>query len=68
MCPAGPRRASMEIDTPWAAADLFELQYTQSADVMTVTHPEYVPYDIQRLAEANWTITPEVFGLVARCP
>lgn len=35
--------APTEISTPYAAADLPLLKYTQSADVMTLTHPSYLP-------------------------
>jgi len=30
-----------EISTPFTAAQLFELNYTQSADVMTIVHPSH---------------------------
>jgi len=43
--------------TPWAAADLAKLKFTQSADVLTITHPNYQPYDLTRVTNTNWTLT-----------
>ena len=42
--------------TPWAVADLPLLKYTQSADVLTICHPSYVPQQISRVAETAWTV------------
>lgn len=44
------------IAPPWKSSDLPLLKYTQSADVMTVCHPNYYPQQISRLAETNWSI------------
>ena len=59
-----------EVTTPWADVDLFDLVYTQSADVMTVTHlgNAYPIYDIKRYGAANWTITQEMFGASSAPP
>lgn len=43
--------------TPWDASDLFELNYAQSADVITVCHPDYPMRDITRTTNTNWTVT-----------
>lgn len=51
-----------EITTPWNDDVLFELNFTQSADVMTVVHPDFPVYDIARLGNTNWTITQQTFG------
>lgn len=42
--------------TPWLEADMFRLYYTQSADVLYVTHPSYQTRKISRLAHDKWTI------------
>lgn len=49
-----------EIVTPWAESDLFNLKFTQSADVMTVCHPSYPPKEIRRYAHDNWQIADVV--------
>lgn len=43
--------------TPWTEDVLFELNYAQSNDVLTVVHPDYFPRDITRTAHDNWTLS-----------
>lgn len=45
------------LSTIYNEADLFDLHYTQSADVLTITHPNYQPVELRRLGAANWQIT-----------
>lgn len=52
---------STEVVTPWATADLDQLQFTQSADVLYVTHPNYAPYAIARTGHTSWTCTALTF-------
>lgn len=52
----------LSINTPWLAADLFDLRYTQSADVLTITHPNYATYEVKRLGPITWTVTPKRVG------
>jgi hypothetical protein len=49
-----------EVTTPYLTADLFELKYEQSADVLYITHPDYEPRKLSRIGNANWTL--EVTG------
>lgn len=49
--------AIYEVTTPYAEADLFDLHYVQSADVMTIVHPNYPPMELRRLGASNWTLT-----------
>lgn len=46
--------APYEIATPWAAADLFDLQYTQSNDVLTICHVNYPPTELRRYGTLDW--------------
>lgn len=46
-----------EVATPYLEADLFDLHYVQSADVMTIVHPNYAPRELKRLGATNWTLT-----------
>lgn len=54
--------------TPYAAADLPYLKYTQSADVMSLTcvnqetQTEYPAQELSRLAANSWTIAPPTFA------
>lgn len=45
-----------EIATPFTATQLFDLNYTQSADVMTIVHPSHAPRQLSRLGHTNWTL------------
>lgn len=49
-----------ELATPYKAADLFKLKFTQSADVMTICHPDYSPRELQRYAHDNWQLVEVV--------
>ncbi|MBK7366146.1 MAG: hypothetical protein IPI97_14610 [Nitrosomonas sp.] len=46
-----------EIVTPYLEADLFQLKFTQSADVLYIVHPNYAPRKLTRTAHTNWTLT-----------
>lgn len=46
----------VEIVTPYDAADLGELTYTQSADVMTLCHQNYAPRQLSRTDHHVWTL------------
>lgn len=37
-----------ELPTPFATADLMDLHYVQSADVLTIAHPNYPPFKVYR--------------------
>ena len=52
-----------EVATPYAATDLFELKFTQSADVLYITHPDYPPKTLTRSSHISWTFTDFVSSL-----
>lgn len=45
-----------EVATPYLEADLFDLHFVQSADVLTLVHPNYAPRELRRLGGASWTL------------
>ena len=49
--------APYEKVAPWLTADLPDLKYAQLNDVLTVTHPDYYPYQIKRYADDDWRVT-----------
>lgn len=57
-----------EVVTPYLEADLFDLHYVQSADVLTITHPNYAPRELKRLGSTNWTLTTVPFQPVLAAP
>ena len=48
--------ATYEISSPYLTADLFELQYIQSADTMYIVHPEYAPRTLTRTDHNAWIL------------
>lgn len=46
-----------EIPTPYDEADIFELKFTQSADVLYIAHPGYAPRKLSRTGHTAWTLT-----------
>lgn len=57
-----------ELVTPYGSEDLARLQFTQSADVMTITHPDHPPQDLGRLADNDWFINPIDFSPQVETP
>ena len=47
----------MEVDSPFAFADLYEVRYVQREDVMFMTHYSYGEYALTRYDHDNWTFT-----------
>ena len=50
------------LSTPYLSADLQTLQFVQSADVMTITHNNYPPKELSRIAHNNWTLSDIITG------
>ncbi len=46
-----------ELTTPYTTAQLFDLKFAQSADVMYVTHPEHEVEKLSRTGHTAWTLT-----------
>lgn len=45
-----------KISTPYQEADLQDLKFTQSADVMYLTHPSYQRHKLSRTGHTAWTL------------
>lgn len=46
----------MELPTPWLTADLDNMRFAQSADVVFVACRGYAPYKIERRATGSWSV------------
>ena len=46
----------VEIETPFLEKDLFNIKYAQNADVLTLCHNDYSPYELSRESHYNWKI------------
>jgi len=58
---AGTASTPVELTTTYATADLFELKFSQSADVLYITHTGYLPRKLTRTSDTAWTITDLTF-------
>lgn len=50
--------APYELATPWKEEDLFQIHYTQNAEVMTLVHPYYPPQELRRYSLTDWRMVP----------
>lgn len=51
-----PANDVYEIPNPFAEADLFDIHTVQSADVLTLVHPNYPPQELRRLGATTWVL------------
>lgn len=51
-----------QISTPYTEADLMGIQFVQSADVITLVHPEHAPRELSRSGDTSWTLSEISFG------
>jgi len=57
----GTANRVLEVVTPYVEADLFQLEITQSNDVLTLTHPNYPPAELRRISPTVWQYTVITF-------
>jgi hypothetical protein len=51
-----------EITTPYLESELSELQYVQSADVVTLVHPNHAPAELSRTGDTSWSLADVSFA------
>ena len=49
--------SAFEISTPYLTAELFDIKFAQSADVMYITHPSHETKKLSRTGHTSWTLT-----------
>jgi hypothetical protein len=67
---AGPVSSSRiyTLASPYLSADLFDLNFVQSADVVTIVHPNYVPYNLSRVSASQFQLVADVPGPIIQPP
>ena len=50
-----------EISTPYLTAELFDIKFAQSADVMYLTHPNHQTRKLSRTGHTSWTLAAVEF-------
>lgn len=48
--------SAVEVITPYTTAEVADLQFTQSADVITIAHPNHPPQQVVRFEHDSWAI------------
>jgi hypothetical protein len=51
-----------EVASPYLEDELFDIHYVQSADVLTLVHPNHEPRELRRLGATSWDLTTINFG------
>lgn len=51
----------LEVTTPYTLAECKQLDYSQNADVMVITHPNYPPKDLKRTSANSFTFSDHQF-------
>ena len=46
----------VELSTPFLEAELFDLKFTQSADILYIAHPLHEPMTLSRTSHTAWTL------------
>lgn len=54
--------SAVEIVSPYAANELAALNYTQSADVLTLVHPAHPPRELRRYGPYSWSLVDLSFA------
>ncbi|WP_443696435.1 hypothetical protein [Pseudomonas sp.] len=57
-----------EIANTFTQAEIFDIHYVQSADVMTLVHPNHPVQELRRLGAVNWTTTQPSFAIPSFAP
>lgn len=57
-----------EVVTTYTEAELPRLDYTQSADVMTIVHPNHDPANLSRTADNAWTLSTISYAPTVTAP
>lgn len=58
----------IEVPTPYLEADLFDIHFVQSADVLTLVHPGYAPRELRRYSATRWVLQTIAFASALTAP
>lgn len=60
--------APYEVAHTYLEAELFDVRFVQSNDVLTLVHPNHPPRELRRLGALSWVLADIVFGTTAPAP
>ena len=52
---------AFSITSPFLESELFDIEYDQSGDIITLTHPNHQPQELRRYDTLNWDVSPISF-------
>ena len=58
---AGTSAKIFQVTTPYTTAQVSDIKFTQSADVMYITHVDHAPRKLTRTAHTTWTLSIPTF-------
>lgn len=65
---AGTVDTAYQIATPYDDADLFDIKFTQDADIMTFTHPDYQTRELARTDHDAWALSIKTIAADVEIP
>jgi len=63
-----PATGEYEIPNPYSEAELFEIHYVQSSDVITLVHTNHAPRELKRLGGTRWVLETISFAATISAP
>ena len=60
--------SAYEVATDYTVGEVFDIHYVQSADVLTLVHPNHPPMELRRYGATNWTLQQINFGSSLSAP
>lgn len=60
--------APYEVETPYLADEVFDIHYVQSADVVTLVHPNHAPRELRRYGATDWRLVEISFASTLKAP
>ena len=60
--------APYEIETPYLEAHLMDIHHVQSADILTLVHPNYPPQELRRYGVTDWRLQAIAFTPTVTAP
>lgn len=58
----GTAEGVFTIATPYVEADLMDIRFAQSADVINLVHPSYAPRELARTGHTSWSLNTITFA------
>jgi len=68
VAPSDASKTPYQVANSYAEADLFDIHYVQSGDIVTLVHPKYPPMELRRYGNLWWSFVPVSFASLILAP